>query len=279
MQHLLQSSTDLAVHAIFDPEAMLHVINDAQLEEIHEDQLAPDLERGNALLYSWGSDGGSTFQVFVDEEPGPDLVQRGSNRLTSALLHAPSGRLCAAGIEALCRPGKRAITAEEFVFESKDIGSCIPIPPGDYIVDAFEAGGAPSKDVGPVLGCRSVYNVGARVTIVGSALIGAAALVSLVLGARWWRVSFIWLAWLPLFWLLLWGLNAWRNTRSFPVRSEDAPLERPFDAVIVLRRADASADGKGLRGGRFGPGYAIDKPPDSDPGAGSWIPDAMAGRG
>jgi hypothetical protein len=86
--------------------------------------------RGNALiLHIATEDCEARFQVFVEEEPGERLRERGKVLLSGALLEVPTGVLRADGLEFLTRPGERraASEAEEAA-----------IPPGRYAVEVLD---------------------------------------------------------------------------------------------------------------------------------------------
>ncbi len=87
----LQSATDWAMHAVFDPRAVLHHLNNPALEHVDEKVLGPDLDQGNILLYSNSSDGGISVCVCVDETPPGTWLEHADMCIQDGLLRVPSG--------------------------------------------------------------------------------------------------------------------------------------------------------------------------------------------
>jgi hypothetical protein len=131
MQFVLRSSTDAAVHVLYDPGAAAgrRGFDTALLE-----RAAPD---GRVLLIDTGSDGELWYRVYV-EEPLPDeLRARVVRSRADLLLRVPTGRLVACGAEELDAPGASASSAL--------------VPPGSYLVAAHDLDFDWDRDVAPAL--------------------------------------------------------------------------------------------------------------------------------
>lgn len=124
MQFDLEAFTDVAQFVIFDPEVI----------EARGDQGRDDFERliddatakGDAIAYSYASDGGASFRVLVGESPPEAWLKRKDFGVEGARLRVPSGRIMAAGVEYVW---------PEVQPEDATVAE---IPPGDYLVDAFD---------------------------------------------------------------------------------------------------------------------------------------------
>jgi len=256
----LKCATDIAVYAIFDPVAMLHVINNPELDHMGEDVVASDIEQGNLLVYSWGSDGGTTFRVFVDEEPDEEAVAQSTARKSDMLLRLPSGTLFAAGMEYLCRPGEEPIAAEQFESAVQPLGESASVPAANYLADAFEIRQR-EREVGPF---EQVFGTVACLGCLGSAFATLCAilvpLAGVALRKDWRNVWFYWAVVMGLVWLpvIIAGaiIRFLPSHRQFDQRQKELRKRFAFDAVIALRRLPEDADLSGLRGGCFGSAYA-----------------------
>lgn len=251
----LRSSTDVSVHAIFDPSAMLHVINDPKLRRIDEDAIAKDVEQGNVLLCSWGEDGGSRFRVYLDEEPEQDVLALASGRNEHMLLRVPGGTLFAAGMEYLCRPGEPSLAANEFARSVGHMGQGATVPPGNYAADGFQLQIEWRKfSLAGTAAC-----LGCLLTAIGAAVVILAPLVGIALGEDWRSVWPYWGIILAFYWipvLVALAITEMRpSARQLRQRLREREKRFPFDAVLALRRLPDNADLTTLRGGAFGSYY------------------------
>lgn len=132
MRTFLTADTDVATFVLFDPAAV-----PAEAIDVNDLHRTVDVlcASGQALAYSYAGDGGASFLVLVDEEPDPELVKRRAHGMSQVLLHVPSGRLTATGMEDLWRIGEQRIGPADF---KPEMGSVADIPAGDYVVEAFE---------------------------------------------------------------------------------------------------------------------------------------------
>jgi len=260
MRFDLKSGTDLAVHALFDPAAVLHVLNDPSIDPMAEGLVEEDAEQGNVLLYSCGSDGEVTLRVFVNEEPDAEVLALAAGRRRDLLLRVPSGKLFAAGSECLCRPDEKPIAAEEFPKVVEPLGQSARIPAGDYVVEAFEVR-RPERYLGRLQRLfLQITCLGCLVSLLGTVVVLAIALVGLAFGADWGRLWLYWAAGVVAFWVvfIVAGrvLGASPSSRRFRRAAREFRARFPFDAVAVLRPLPDDADPSTLRGGCFGSAYA-----------------------
>jgi len=248
----LKSGTDCAVHALFDPASVLHIINDATQDFLTEDVLEQDVEQGHLFLYSQSTDGGVTFRIIVGEPEDEERIALASHRVAGALLRVPSGRLYAAGMEYLCRPGEPPVSAEEYSVWPEWMGQTAAVPAGDYLLDAYEA---PDEERPPTRLDRWVgwaACLGCLATLVGTALAISLPLVGVLAGEDWRWVWFYWkigvlIVWPPI--LIAWKVAARLPTRrQWEQRQEELRERFPFDVLIVLRPLPESVDPSSLRG-------------------------------
>ncbi len=256
MTSALTAATDVAVYAVFDPAAMLHVINDPKLDHIDEEVIARDVEQGNVLLYSWGSDGGTRFRVYLDEEPESEVTELAIGRKERMLLRVPGGTLFAVGLEYLCRPGEPPIDQDGFAKAVGDMGQGATIPPGNYAADGFQL----KREV-PRFGLAGKATcLGLLLSIVGTAAVILGVLVSALLGGDWRSAWLYWAVILAMYWIpVLLALAISDNlpsARRLRRRLKEQEKRFPFDAVLVLRRLRDDADLTSLQGGAFGSYYA-----------------------
>ncbi|MBM4035775.1 MAG: hypothetical protein FJ291_28890 [Planctomycetes bacterium] len=251
----LAAGTDVARYAIFDPSAMLRVINDPKLDHIDEDVIATDMEKGNVLLYSWGSDGGTRFRMCLDEDPEQEVTELAIGRKDRMLLRVPTGTLFAVGLEYLCRPGEPPIAPDQFAKAVGDMGQGAAIPPGNYAVDGFQL----QREAPTVFLAGTATCLGMFLTIVGTAIVVVGSFVAPLFGGDWRDVWLYWPGALILYWAIVATALAIGNNSPSARRRRQRVREReerfPFDAVLVLRRLPDDADLTTLRGGAFGSYY------------------------
>ncbi len=263
MRFDLLSGTDVAVHALFDPAAMLHVINDPKLRHIDEDVIARDVEQGSVLLYSWGEDGLTRFRIYLDEEPEQDVFALAGGRNEHMLLRVPTGTLFAVGLEYLCRPGEPPIAPDEFARAVGEMGQGAAIPPGNYAADGFQL----KLEWRKVGLAGKAACLGCLLTAIGAAVVILAPLVGITLGRDWRSVWPCWgvilaLYWIPVLLALAIG-EMLPSARQLRRRLREREERFPFDAVLVLRRLPDDANLGSLRGGAFGSYY--EGPPAKPP--------------
>jgi hypothetical protein len=262
MQFDLTSGTDWACHAVFDPAAMLHVINDREADPAAEDFWAEDVldedaERGNVLLHPTGTDGGILYRVFVGEEPDAEVLADAEDA-GEFLLRAPGGTLFACGMEYLFRPDEEPIAARDFAEAVDPLGEGHEIGRGAYRVEVFEVlrPQKPRRTVDRVIGKTGCF--GCLVTLFGTVAVALLTLAQLLFGDSVGRAWLYWPALVLGFWVLLvlgiWARRQFPDYRSYEAERRASEERSPFDAVLVLHRASRDAGSTDLHGGYIGAG-------------------------
>ncbi len=263
MQFDLKSATDWACHAVFDPAAMLHLINDREADPAAEDFVAADIldedmERGNVLLHPTGTDGGILYRVFVGEEPDAEVLADAEDA-GEFLLRVPGGTLFACGTEYLFRADEEPIAARDFAEATEPLGEGHEIPRGAYRVEAFEVQ-RPRKPRRLV--DRAVGNtgcLGCLVTVFGTVAVALLTLAQLLFGEGVGRAWLYWLALVLGFWVLIvLGIGVRRQLpdyRRYEAERRASEERSPFDAVLVLHRLRREARRRELCGGYIGAEY------------------------
>jgi len=132
----LESGTDAGIHVIFDPAAAIHLIRmDPAAKDGGETMAAG--ERGDAIVYSAGGDGGVRFHVFVDEDPDPELARRRTGEVQRGFVRVPSGRLFGGGMELLRSERRETLEPDDFAGE-RGVSGPVEVPPGAYTVELFD---------------------------------------------------------------------------------------------------------------------------------------------
>jgi hypothetical protein len=259
MRFDLNSDTDLAVHALFDPALLLNVINNPDLTQIDEDALEGRVRRGDVLLYSNACDGRVQFRCFLDEEPDGGLAALAYGRKDNLLLRVPSGRLFATGIEYPCRPGQRPLTPAEFEAQAGAMGQGVDLLPGNYVVDAFEVATwrVPAANQSPWP--AKLFPLGAAITLLGTVVAATFVLIGLFCGKMAWAATGL-VAWgvglIALWFSILLVTAIVGHVPRRREKREAGSAGRPeFDAILVFRRLPPDFDPSPLRGGRFGSAY------------------------
>ena len=258
----LACDSDAAIFALYDPGAVLHLIN-AKTFDDWAPQIEPEAAKGNLVAYSYGGDGEMTFRLFVDEPIDPELERRAEAR-TEGLLRVPTGRLVASGAEHLLRPGPSEISADTF---HPKRGAEQEIPPGNYAVVAFDvdwgddseqaaeaaaasasrAGLAVEKVLGPITGFLLFGS------ILGFGIAGCSVVVGNTTLRELWAALRSYGLWYAGLWALL--IAFWKLP---PVRKALAARARAYDehpgAVIHLRRLPDTEDLANRTGCAFGVG-------------------------
>lgn len=125
----LESSTDVAQHALYDPSTPLAAL---------DDDTALDAVRAGALLaMHTATDGSLGYRVYVDEDLPEMLRPRISTTIKDVLLRVPSGKLVASGFEHANEPAKAETSME--------------LPSGNYLVEVHELDYDWDRDIAPVL--------------------------------------------------------------------------------------------------------------------------------
>ena len=219
MRFEMTSWTDVAIHALYDPTVAKR---EHKLDGVHASAATGD------LLAIDAGDGDLGLGVYLDEPIPADFEARVQNITRDILLRVPSGRLCATGLENI---GDEA--------EMK--ASTISVPPGDYLVDAYDLEFDWDRDIDPVLvrELGSSYKRELRLGGFGGAVL-LGGLVSAVLGLVLWRPGVLIAGILG----ILIGIGALRlgvPGADFEAR-RDAIVRRFPSVVLVLRRLPADAD-------------------------------------
>lgn len=123
MQTNLDAFTDVAKFVIFDPTVVDSMTGD---RDSLEDMIESATSTGSAIVYSYASDGKTAFRILVNEPLPPEWVKRRECGVEGARLRVPSGSIMAAGAEHVWPKVNTEHTTEA------------TIPPGDYLVDAFD---------------------------------------------------------------------------------------------------------------------------------------------
>jgi hypothetical protein len=133
MKFDLTCGTDAANFAIYDPGAVLHVINAKDPDEAGE-AFEDEARKGNLIAYTYGGDGEASFHVIVDEPLPPELMTP-RDKPVRGVLRVPTGRLVASGAEYVFNTARKQVTADEFHPKQ---GSEQRIPAGNYAVTAID---------------------------------------------------------------------------------------------------------------------------------------------
>jgi hypothetical protein len=128
----LRASTTAAGYAIFDPAAIPRFIG-ADVEEMFETILVQN-ELGNLILYSDSDDGQTLLRVYIDEDPGDELMLRASHVARGGFCRFPSGRICFMGAE------------EVQLFQEQPASNAgAELPSGQYAAEGFDVDWAPAE--------------------------------------------------------------------------------------------------------------------------------------
>jgi hypothetical protein len=239
----LESGTDAGVHLLYDPGAVLHLIN-APYDSWHL-RTADEARRGRAVAFSFGGDGGVRLRLYVDEEPDPELARRAAEQRTGQL-DVPTGRLLASGQEHLEHRGPALAAA---AFRPRE---GVAVPAGSYDVEVFVVDWEPEVLDPAIDAARAAAPVGFWLATAGRLLGLVLAFVTVVALAllaifhasgreagRLWRGRFgAWYLALGAAWgvrLLLGLVPSGRRARQ---RVEAAAAALP-ELVVVLRRRTA----------------------------------------
>jgi len=237
----LKPTSKRGLHGVFDPAAMLHVINDPHLERLSEDDLEEEAGKGNILVCPWER-ASLTLRVFLDEEPPEAFRAKATHKEDRFLLRVPSGTLVAVGLEHVCRPGAEPVTAEQFETLIARVGETARIPAGDYVVEVLAIEGEEWAP-GPLDRVFSgLSKLGCALSALGAVAMLVVLLASLVLGKDWFRALGLGVTVLAGFWLLLLStqwLSAKLSAGRRLVRQEEQRWnEFPFHAALVFRAMD-----------------------------------------
>lgn len=256
MIHLLDSGTDVAFHVVYDPEAAKHIKRE-DIEEHGEQFFLDEAAKGNLLHYSVASDGGTLYRVYIDERIPDELRNRAFTAKKDLLLKVPSGTLIASGGEYLC--DEHAIAkASTYVPNDYRLATRATIPPGNYLVDAYELQWNQVTEIkpvlrqelgmsdfwssvcGPAMGCGFVASVIGLVAFLGSLMMHGWSPDLMY----WIGTPFCILAVSSLLYKLLVPKDYWKRRREIEARFPPN--------VLDFRRLPADADLTTYKGGEFG---------------------------
>jgi len=257
----LRCITDAGVFTLFDPGAVLHLINTPY--DRWFDRLDDEARAGKLIAYSYGGDGDMLFRVFVDEPVPAELEARGTGRV-EGVLEVPTGRLFAAGMEYLQHDGRVDVAAAQF---QPKHGEGMTLPAGRYAVTAFDldsegvddaraaaaeaasAGGArANRRFGAVAGCLGL------VTLIGGGV--ALALIAADSSGEAWAFFKPWILGVAAAWaVLITARRRWPGTRAASAAADQVE-EALAGAAVHLRRLGEGEAPPVARGCVFGDGYA-----------------------
>lgn len=113
MRLSLESTTDVACHALFDP-----AVTGALDHEVVGDDWFEEAKRGTLLPVNTAADGRLGIQVLLDEPLPDEWARRANQAAKSFLLRVPGGRLVMSGLE--------------YVADAHEVGKALPFEPGRY---------------------------------------------------------------------------------------------------------------------------------------------------
>jgi len=256
----LKSTTSTGAHAVFDPEVVLQVINDPDIDRAVGSALEDSAKRGDVLLYSDGANGTVTFRVYLGEQPDEGVSALAAHTKHGLLLHVPSGNIFASGTECLTRRSREQVSTERFESAAQRHGEKVSIPRGDYLVDAFEVQRPQWKPSYLDHLFKGVSCLGCSATVIGSLVALAIPVSAALRGMNLAWIVIYWGVTLAVFWIALilfhGGMELRPAFRRFRRQLQESRERVPFDAVLVLRPIPGDIALASLRGDCFGRGFA-----------------------
>ncbi|MCH8823110.1 MAG: hypothetical protein IH984_06330 [Planctomycetes bacterium] len=246
MQMNLDAFTDVARFVIFDPTVVDSMTGD---RDRLEDMIESATSTGSAIVYSYASDGEAAFRVLVNEPLPPKWVKRRQCGIEGARLRVPSGRIMAAGAEYVW-PEVNTEHATEAA-----------IPPGDYLVDAFDIewdGVVLNKKLRAMVGVKNIRIANVLGVSIGfgfvCTLIGLCSILWSLFEQSWLPlkvagvlVGGYWAILIPVLLLARWG----KATERVGQAQDELAKEFP-STVLWLRPAEGV---RNFNVGKFGMGY------------------------
>ncbi|MBD3676470.1 MAG: hypothetical protein HUJ26_23410 [Planctomycetaceae bacterium] len=250
----LTAATDVATFVIFDPGALPETVVDSRdpLDQI--DQMT---SCGEAICYSFCSDGDTDFLILVDEAPDQEFLDRRFGVVDNILLRVPTGRIVATGYEDLRVKYKR----EEF---TPKMGEAAEIPAGNYLVTAFgvDWGEEPEQEisdralpgderfesiVGTSMGCAVLFTIIAIPTVIGN----------------WHRLNMRVAGYILCFYVMYWLIvipivlysKRWRRMQEL---RNDVYVRHPNNILVFCALTEPISD-RQFNAGKFGEGFIAEE--------------------
>lgn len=250
MRVRLTAATDVATFIIFDPGALPEGVVDSRkpLEPI--DKLTSS---GEAICYSYCSDGDADFLILVDEAPDREFLDRRFGIVDNILLRVPTGRIVATGYEDLTE----SYQPESF---TPKMGEAAEIPAGNYSVTAF--GVDWGEEAEQEISDRAVPGDERFADIVGTSM-GCAVLFTIVaipaVIGNWHRLNMKVAGYILCFYILYWLIvipivlysKRWRRMQEL---RDDVYARHPAN-ILVLRTLTGPISGRQFNAGKFGEGF------------------------
>jgi len=145
MRLILESSTDAACHALFDPAATTAIDR-----EVFGDSWLELAKEGVLLPLDTASDGRLTVLLVLDEALPEAWVERASCAAKDLLLRVPGGRLLLSGLE-FVGDRKEIDTALSYQPSRYASSTCATVPAGDYESDVFVLSWDERREIAPRL--------------------------------------------------------------------------------------------------------------------------------
>jgi hypothetical protein len=249
----LESGTDVAIHALYDPEAVPDSVQSLTEDwPTVSEQLTAE---GRMLFWETHSDGGMNYRIFVDESLPPPLQRRAVVVGRDLLLRVPGGTLVACGGEYI-NDQEQLRKARQRPNGIGGLLSVATVPPGNYLIDGYVLDWSWNEEIEPELQKElgRKYAVENHVTRLGCLLMAGGLIGgAFFLIADGWRSVPGWCS-IALFLVGIIAQYALEFYLGADYATRYKEVERRFPyTLLAMKRLDANADISSFKGGAFDP--------------------------